>query len=110
MPAVVTAADGVTPGVAPAVLVMTLDPWRDTPTRLPSIARAWELPDEAFVLSGRVADVEAALDRWDVPRGRDPRTDEIAHPALAYVIDARGRVAYAVTAHAGAIAQLLARL
>ena len=39
-------------GVPPPVLVVTLDPWRDTPSRLGSIATSWRLDPDAHVLSG----------------------------------------------------------
>jgi len=79
----------------PGLVIVTLDPWRDTPSRLPSIARAWRLPDDnAWVLSGSVAQVEAALDAWSVPRSRDHTTGDVTHPSLVYIIDRAGRMAY----------------
>ena len=86
---------GGTDAVAPAVVVITLDPWRDTPSRLPFLAEKWELEEGDRILSGSVEEVEAALDAWDVPRRRDPRTGDIAHPALVYLLDAEGRIAFA---------------
>jgi protein SCO1 len=80
----------------PAVLVVTLDPWRDTPSRLPSMARQWSLPDEARVLSGEPGVVEHTLNRWRVPRARNQKTGEITHPSLVYVIGPDGRIAYAI--------------
>jgi cytochrome oxidase Cu insertion factor (SCO1/SenC/PrrC family) len=77
-------------------LVVTLDPWRDTPARLPHIAASWAMADGELLLGGSVADVEAALDAWEVPRGRDPRTGEIDHPSLVYVVDREGRIAFGV--------------
>jgi cytochrome oxidase Cu insertion factor (SCO1/SenC/PrrC family) len=55
------------------LLVVTLDPWRDTPDRLPSIAQLWELAADDRILSGSVDEVNAALDRWGVARVRDRR-------------------------------------
>lgn len=77
-----------------AVLVVTLDPWRDTPARLPRLARAWGVGPEGRVLGGSVAEVNRVLDAWDVPRTRDPDTGEVIHAPLTYVIDERGRIAY----------------
>jgi protein SCO1/2 len=94
----------------PQVVVITLDPWRDTPSRLPAIARQWELPDDAYVLSGTVGDVEAALDQWGVARTRDSRTGEITHPQVVYVLDREGKIAFSATGDADAIAQLVRRL
>jgi cytochrome oxidase Cu insertion factor (SCO1/SenC/PrrC family) len=94
-----------------AVLIVTLDPWRDTPSRLPAMASSWGLPgDDAWVLSGDVASVEAALDAWDVPRQRDTTSGEVTHPSLVYIIDRDGTLAYAATGGAEALATLVRRL
>jgi cytochrome oxidase Cu insertion factor (SCO1/SenC/PrrC family) len=95
---------------SPAVLVVTVDPWRDVPSRLPAIAALWRLPEETWVAGGDVASVTAALDRWTVPHIRDPRTGAVTHPNLVYVVDREGRIAYAVTGDAAAIVQLVERL
>jgi cytochrome oxidase Cu insertion factor (SCO1/SenC/PrrC family) len=96
---------------APAVVIVTLDPWRDTPSRLAAMAGAWRLPaQDAWVFGGEVAAVEAALDAWEIPRRRDPLTGEVTHPALVYIVDATGQIAYAATGGAEAIAELLRRL
>lgn len=98
-------------GVRTAVFVVTVDPWRDTPSRLASIASTWRLPDsDAWVLGGTVEDVEAALDAWEVPRTRDERTGEVTHPALVYIVDRDGMIAYASTGGAAAMAALVERL
>jgi protein SCO1 len=95
----------------PAVLIVTLDPWRDPPSRLPSMVRQWGVPDEdAWILSGAVAEVEAVLDAWDVPRSRDMSTGEVTHPSLAYVIDRDGSIAYATTGGTAAMTSLVQRL
>ena len=82
-------------GVDAAVVVLTLDPWRDTPARLEYLASRLGLETDERLLGGEVNVVEEALDRWDVPRERDLRTGDIVHPPLVYVIDAAGRVAFA---------------
>lgn len=97
-------------GHEPVVIVVTLDPWRDTPARLPRIARAWRLGDDAHVLTGAVEEVRSVLDAWRVPWDRDPFTGEVTHPALVYVVDRDGRVAFATTSGAQAIAQLVRRV
>lgn len=94
----------------PQVVVITLDPWRDTPSRLPAMARQWELPDDAYVLSGPVPDVEATLDRWGVTRTRDAQTGEITHPSLVYVLDGSGKIAFVANGGAAVIEALLNRL
>jgi len=96
----------------PRIAVVTLDPWRDTPSRLPALAGSWGLSADAgaFVLSGDPADVNALLDRWNVPRDRDPTTGQLDHPALVYVLDADGRIAYASTGGSAALVELVSRL
>lgn len=87
----------------PVVIVVTLDPWRDTPGRLPSIARAWKLPGGARVVSGDPMVVERVLNAWRIPRIRNERTGEISHPSLVYVIGRDGRIAYVLPGGAEAI-------
>jgi protein SCO1/2 len=79
---------------AAGALIVTLDPVRDTPSRLPSMARQWDLDAGTLVASGSVADVERALDEWQVPRERDPLSGEVIHPALVLVVDADGVIRY----------------
>ena len=76
------------------VLVVTLDPWRDTPRTLPTLANGWNLGANAHVLSGPVDDVMAVLDQYNVPRQRDEKTGDVTHPALVYVLDKNGDLAY----------------
>ena len=85
----------------PVLLVVTLDPWRDVPSRLPAIARQWGFGPDAQLLGGSVADVERALDAWEVGRERDVRTGDVTHAPLVYLIDRRGRIAYALTGAEG---------
>lgn len=81
----------------PQVVVLTLDPWRDTPSSLPRLAEKWELTAlrDAHLLSGPVTNVEATLHDWKTGSARDEKTGEIAHPALVYVLDATGQIVYA---------------
>lgn len=88
------------PERTPAILVVTLDPWRDTPSRLPAIAKQWGVSGDAHVLSGRPEQVEHVLSRWRIPRVRNERTGDLSHPALVYVIAPNGRIAYVVNGSA----------
>ena len=83
--------------------MITLDPWRDTPNRLPAIASQWGLSGDAHVLSGEVDEVERSLNAWRVPRVRNERTGDFSQPSMAYVIDAGGRIAYVVSGNAAQI-------
>ncbi len=82
-------------GVAAVVAVVTLDPWRDTPSRLGAIARQWALEPGDVVLGGSVDEVLAALAAFDVFVVRDEVTGEVTHPALLYLVDTAGRIAWA---------------
>ena len=90
-------------GIQPVVLVVTLDPWRDTPSRLPSIARSWGLDGMGHVLSGTPEAVERTLNSWRVPRTRNRQSGDIVHPAITYVINRDGRIAYVTNGDAGII-------
>lgn len=84
-------------GREPVVLIVTLDPWRDTPSRLPFIATQWGVTGDAHVLSGTPAEVERVLNGWRVPRVRNEKTGDLSHPSLVYVVGPDGRIAYAVS-------------
>lgn len=95
----------------PIVLVVTLDPWRDTPARLGTMAKDWQFPaNDAWMLGGSVNDVEKALTAWEVPRSRSETTGEVTHPSLVYIIDENGRIAFASTGGSQTLAELLRRL
>jgi len=103
------AAGEVPPSRVPRVVIVTLDPWRDTPSRLPSMAESWKVSEDAFVLSGGVEEVNDALDRWNVARTRNPQSGDVVHPPLVYVLDASGRIAYASSGGVPALVELLGR-
>lgn len=87
------------------IVVLTLDPWRDTPSRLMALVEQFGLdPDRDFVVSGGVDDVNRALDGWGVPRQRDETTGDVVHPGLVYLVGSNGEVAYAST---GGVRQLV---
>jgi protein SCO1 len=98
-------------GIQPVVLIVTLDPWRDTPSRLPAMAKDWQLPPaDAYVLSGAVPAVEATLDGWNIPRQRAESSGDVTHPALVYIVDRNLRIAYAATGGVETIVALTRRL
>jgi cytochrome oxidase Cu insertion factor (SCO1/SenC/PrrC family) len=94
----------------PLVAILTVDPWRDPPSRLAHAAKMWSLGSEAHFLSGPVEAVLEELEAWDVSIQRDPRTGDVVHPALVYILDREGRIAFASTGGAEHMARLLARL
>jgi cytochrome oxidase Cu insertion factor (SCO1/SenC/PrrC family) len=68
------------------LIVVTVDPWRDVPSRLPTIAQTWRLSSHDRVLSGSITDVNAALDAWEVARVRDEVTGDVVHPLAAVLV------------------------
>jgi cytochrome oxidase Cu insertion factor (SCO1/SenC/PrrC family) len=84
------------PGRDPVILIVTLDPWRDTPSRLRSIAARWGVTGDVHILSGAPEVVERTLNAWRIPRVRNERTGDLSHPSLVYVVGPDGRIAYAV--------------
>ena len=92
------------PEQRPVLLVVTLDPWRDTPERLPTVAQAWGLAGAGMhLLGGEIEQVEATLTHWRIPRVRNGRTGEVSHPAVVYVIGPTGRINFALGADRDAI-------
>lgn len=92
---------------APSLLIVTLDPWRDTPSRLSSVADTWQLPPGTRVLSGEVEAVNRTLDAWEYPRSRDERTGEVTHATFVYIVGRDGRLAYRVAGRADAVRAIL---
>ena len=97
-------------GERPQVVVVTVDPWRDRPSRLPALASRWEMPEDAHFLSGEVDEVNDVLDRWSVPRERDRQTGEILHPSLLHVVDGAGEMAWSLAGGVDETLDALARL
>lgn len=94
----------------PSVVVVTLDPWRDTPSRLAAMAEAWRLPPDARVLSGPVDAVERVLNAWRIPRVRNERTGDLSHPSVAYILGPDRRIHYVVGGNADIIAAAVGQL
>lgn len=100
-------------GIPARLLIVTLDPWRDTPSSLPTLAKSWEIDASTgdAVLSGSVEDVTAVLRAWDMPFERNEQDGEVTHPALVYVLDSAGRLQYGLNSPSDrAVLQALQRL
>jgi cytochrome oxidase Cu insertion factor (SCO1/SenC/PrrC family) len=72
--------------------VLTLDPWRDTPERLPTLARQWGLGPDDQVLSGDIPSVERTLDRLGIGRRRDSLTGDLEHGETVILLDGSGQI------------------
>ena len=62
------------------------------------------------MLSGDVDTVEGVLDGLKIPRVRNLQTGDITHPALVYIIDGGGKIAYAARGAPEVIEELARRL
>ena len=76
------------------VVLVTLDPWRDTPTALAGAVSGWALPADARLLSGEPTAVCRLLDGLQVARERDLQNGDVSHVPLVMLVDARGEIAY----------------
>jgi cytochrome oxidase Cu insertion factor (SCO1/SenC/PrrC family) len=90
------------------LFIVTVDPWRDTVERLPTIARSWALAATDHVLSGDVSAVERTLDVLSVGRSRDPNSGDVAHAVVVLLLDGRGRVTQRLDGDASGLTALLA--
>ncbi|MFN8574154.1 MAG: SCO family protein [Gemmatimonadaceae bacterium] len=89
------------------LVIVTVDPWRDVPARLASIAAEWGLKANDYLVSGDTLQVNRTLDAWGVGRSRDAGTGEVSHAVLAVLVDSAQRSATRVT---GDIMQLASQL
>lgn len=94
-----------------AVVVFTLDPWRDTPSRLPVLAERYGLdPARDFLVGGAPEAVAPVLEALEMAHRRDPRTGDVVHPPLVYLTERDGTLAYASTGATTHLVQLATRI
>lgn len=77
-----------------SLLLITLDPWRDTPSSLPSLAKRWELGENQHLLSGSIEEVEKTIANYNVATSRNEKDGDITHPAIVYILSPNGEIAY----------------
>ncbi len=92
------------------LVIISVDPWRDTPARLPSLASEWRLGPEDRVLSGSVEEVERTLDALGVGRRRDGTNGNVDHAGTVMVLDDRGHVVWRLDGGWGRVKELLAAM
>jgi len=90
------------------LVIVTLDPWRDTPERLPALAAQWGLATSDRILSGTVAEVEQSLDALGIARRRNETTGDIDHVGTVLLLDGRGHIVWRVDGGWGQVDELLA--
>ncbi len=77
-----------------SLVIVTLDPWRDTQAALLPQSNSWKLGAQQHFLSGDPIAVNRLLDELAVPRERNATNGDLIHPALVYIIDREGFIAY----------------
>jgi cytochrome oxidase Cu insertion factor (SCO1/SenC/PrrC family) len=90
------------------LVIVTLDPWRDTPERLPALAAQWGLGNSDRILSGTVVEVERSLDLLGIARRRNETTGDIDHIGTVLLVDARGHIVWRVDGGWGRVDELMA--
>lgn len=76
------------------LILITLDPWRDTPRALPQIAKNLSINSNSRLLSGKVPYVLSVLREFNVPIQRDLSNGNIDHPALIYFISSDSKIIF----------------
>ena len=76
------------------LLIITLDPWRDTPAALPTLATQWKLPRNARVLSGDVDTVNKVISEYKIPTERNEKNGDVTHPAIIYIVSPENTITY----------------
>lgn len=76
------------------LVVVTIDPWRDTPSALQSIHEKWDLPDNAVALSGSKEAIQNVLADYNYTSQRDEKTGDVVHPATVYIVSPAGILSY----------------
>lgn len=90
------------------LVIVTLDPWRDTPERLPALAARWGLAASDRILSGTVVEVEQSLDALGIARRRNETTGDIDHVGTVLLLDERGHIVWRLDGGWGRVGELLA--
>ena len=80
-------------GTDAAFVAVSLDPERDTPAALRTVAARWQLGDRWHLLTGDPAAVRRVLRDYAIQWARLPN-GEIAHENVIMLIDRRGRLAF----------------
>jgi len=90
-------------------VIVTVDPWRDVPSRLASMVSQWGLAPGDRVLSGSVDEVNRALDAWGVAHSRDEATGDVTHGVAVILVDPGARTMQRVIGSLESLSRLLAR-
>lgn len=76
------------------VVVITIDPWRDTPSSLPSLVKTWSFTENSFLLSGKPDEVLKTLQGFQIINERDLKTGDVTHAAQVMIVDQNAKIQY----------------
>ena len=76
------------------LVIISLDPWRETINNVGDITRNLILGKKEHYLVGSIEEIKKVLDDYEVPRARELKDGEIIHPGLVYILDTKGKIAY----------------
>jgi cytochrome oxidase Cu insertion factor (SCO1/SenC/PrrC family) len=93
-----------------ALVVLTLDPWRDGAPQRRAASQRWTLADHDLFLGGSLESVNQVLDALEVARWRDARTGDVTHGVTAFLLNARGVLAYRLDGGLASLPDLLRQL
>ena len=92
------------------LVIVTLDPWRDTPERLATLAASWQLSPHDRVLSGGIAEVNATLDSLGVARRRNYRTGDVDHVTTVFLVGREGHIDWREDGGVSGVEEALTRM
>lgn len=75
-------------------IIVSIDPWRDTPHSLPSLAKTWSIGDNSRLISGDPDSVQKFLDEMQIVTARSLKDGNINHAPQAMVVNSEGKVIY----------------
>lgn len=77
-----------------AVVAFSLNPEADTRELRAMTAKMYGIKSEFHFVNGVSTEVNALLDKLNISRTRDAKTDQIMHSNLFFLLDREGRIAY----------------
>lgn len=75
-------------------IIISIDPWRDTPATLPAMAQSWSLNHNAFLLTETPDVITKTLERYQIKTARDQKNGQINHAGQTMLVDRNGDIAY----------------
>lgn len=88
------------------IVILTVDPWRDVPERLPSLSEHWAMGPGDMALSGEIAVVQRVLDTLGIGRQRNETTGDVDHSITVMLLN-KSQIVWRVEGGASRVEELL---